>query len=497
MKMNTIDWIKKWAVYTPHHVALEEYDSGRKITYHELENCANHFIEILYKRGIGKGDRIMLFAEPCIENVILFSVAQKTGVILVPVNFRLSTPEIQFLIEHSEPSLIISEDKFMPQAEACQIPSYTSLMSIEVIRNLYKKHRQDEVEDIELPTVSENDPLFILYTSGTTGFPKGAIYTHKMLFWNSINTSISLNLSSTDTTVCCTPVFHTGGWNVLLTPLLHIGGKVYLLKKFEAETILELIDQKKLDLFFGVPTMLKMMMESSNYTSSQLDSIRYFIVGGESLPLPVIEAWHKKGIRIRQGYGLTEVGPNLTSLHQEDAIRKLGSIGRPNFYVETKIIKEGGKLAETNEIGELCLRGPMVTPGYWKNPEATQKTIIQNWFHTGDLVRKDEEGYIYVAGRRKNMFISGGENVYPVEVERVLMQYDQIAEAVVIGVPHEKWGEVGKAFVVSKKDQMVNLEDLKIFCLSNLAKFKVPQYFTHLEALPKTASGKIDRKVLQ
>ena len=270
-----------------------------------------------------------------------------------------------------------------------------------------------------------------------------------------------------------------------------------MLKKFEAETILELIDQKKLDLFFGVPTMLKMMMESSNYTSSQLDSIRYFIVGGESLPLPVIEAWHKKGIRIRQGYGLTEVGPNLTSLHQEDAIRKLGSIGRPNFYVETKIIKEGGKLAETNEIGELCLRGPMVTPGYWKNPEATQKTIIQNWFHTGDLVRKDEEGYIYVAGRRKNMFISGGENVYPVEVERVLMQYDQIAEAVVIGVPHEKWGEVGKAFVVSKKDQMVNLEDLKIFCLSNLAKFKVPQYFTHLEALPKTASGKIDRKVLQ
>ncbi|MEN7547142.1 long-chain fatty acid--CoA ligase [Rapidithrix thailandica] len=494
--MNTIDWMKKWAEYTPEKVALEEYESGRQITYRELHCCASHLASDFQQRGIRKGDRVMLLAEPCIENAILLSVAQKTGIILVPVSYRLSPPEIQYLIEHSEPSLILAEQKFIRQIEACRLTEHTSLRSLEDVREFCESKKHFSIERISNEVIKEEDPLFILYTSGTTGFPKGAIYTHKMLFWNSINTSISLDLSPEDTTVSCMPVFHTGGWNVLLTPLLHRGGKVYLLKKFEADTILRLIDEKRLDLFFGVPTMLKMMMESPEFASTELFSIRYFVVGGEALPLHVINAWHLKGIRIRQGYGLTEVGPNLTSLHQKDAIRKLGSIGRPNFYVETKIITETGQEANINTVGELCLRGPMVTPGYWKNPEATRKAIVQEWFHTGDLVKQDEEGYLYVVDRKKNMFISGGENVYPVEVERVLMQFEHVAEAAVIGIAHEKWGEVGKAFVVPKKYQEIDMEALKEFCLQNLAKFKVPKYFTFIEALPKTESGKINRKGL-
>jgi len=247
-----------------------------------------------------------------------------------------------------------------------------------------------------------------------------------MLLWNSLSTALRLNITEFDHTLMVMPPFHTGGWNVLTTPFLHFGASVTLLPKFDADQVLELLEKEKSTLFMAVPTMVKMLAECESFHKVELNALRYFIVGGEALPIPLIEKWAQKNVLIRQGYGLTEVGPNVTSLAAEDAIKKRGSIGFPNFYIESKLVKEDGTDAGTEEIGEFWLKGPVVTTGYWNNASATAKSITNGWFKTGDLLRKDEEGYLYVVDRIKNMFISGGENVYPAEIEKYLISLSLI-----------------------------------------------------------------------
>jgi fatty-acyl-CoA synthase len=242
--------------------------------------------------------------------------------------------------------------------------------------------------------------------------------------------------------------------------------------------------------------MLQMMSDSPKFDEVDLTSVRYAIVGGAPMPIPLIERWHNKGVFIRQGYGLTEVGPNVFSLHHDDAIRKKGSIGFPNFYFETKLVDDNGKECDVNEVGELWLKSPVVTPGYWRNKEATEKAISDGWFHTGDMLMFDEEGYYYVVDRKKNIFISGGENIYPAEIERYLYANKKIKETAVIGVPDEKWGEVGKAFMVLNENESLEHNELYEFCKEGLAKYKIPKYFEVVEELPKNEAGKIDRKSL-
>ncbi|HEY1079130.1 MAG TPA: AMP-binding protein, partial [Bdellovibrio sp.] len=344
-------------------------------------------------------------------------------------------------------------------------------------------------------TAQESDPVMILYTSGTTGAPKGAILTYKMLFWNSINTTLRLNISQNDCIVIFLPFFHTGGWNVLTTPFIHRGAKVVFLKKFDAEQILSLSEQEKATMIFGVPTTMDMMARSALFEKVDLKSVRYAIVGGEPMPIELIKTWDKKGIPIRQGYGLTEFGPNVFSLNEEDSIRKIGSIGFPNFYIEAKVVDNEGRELADEQVGELVLRGPMCMQGYWHNEKATQETIKEGWLYTGDLVRRDSEGYYYVVGRKKDMYISGGENVYPPEVEQILRAHPKVLEVAVVGVPDEKWGEVGKAFVVAE-DASVSVDELLNHCVQNLAKFKIPKHFVFLKSLPKGDSGKILKRKL-
>jgi fatty-acyl-CoA synthase len=237
--------------------------------------------------------------------------------------------------------------------------------------------------------------------------------------------------------------------------------------------------------------MMQMMANAPGFESADLSSVRYAVVGGAPMPIPLIEIWHKKGVPIRQGYGLTEVGVNCFSLNQDAAIRKQGSIGFPNFYLDARILDEDGNVLGVDEPGELCLRGPVVTPGYWRKPAETEAAIVDDWFHTGDMARVDSEGYYYIVDRKKNMFISGGENVYPAEVEAILIKHPHIQDAAVIGIPHEKWGEVGKAFIVSDKN--IELDELQTFCLEYLAKYKIPKALSLMDVLPLNDSGKLDR----
>ena len=495
-----MDWSSKWALYSPDKIAFKAHETGETLTYKELDRIANRLAHRLtMQEQIKKGDRVAVLAENCLEYIALFCAAQKTGFILVPLNFRLSSPEINYLLRDSKPKLVIAETKFQHLLD--QAPDYHKIRNhwtLESLEHLFDKAISTD-DDASFPKVHlrDNDPVFILYTSGTTGFPKGALYTHKMLFWNSINTSISLIVNSESRTINVMPPFHTGGWNVLTTPFFHHGGYTCLLKKFEPSSVLSLLQSEQVTLFMGVPTMLKMIADEPAFAQADFSSLHYIIVGGEPMPVPLIEKWHEKGVLIRQGYGMTEVGPNLTSLHQTDAVRKRGSIGRPNFYVDIKIVDEQGQECKPNQPGELLLRGPMVTPGYWRNRQATQKALEGGWFHTGDMVRQDEEQYIYVVDRIKNMFISGGENIYPAEIERVIVTHPAVAEVSIVGIPDEKWGEAGYAFVVLHAAAQLTEAELLDFCAARLARFKIPKNISFMEALPKNDTGKINRMALK
>lgn len=500
METRQQDWAARWALYSPDRTALKEYETQRTLTYGELNRLGNRLAHHLTRElALQSGDRIAVLAENCLEYVVLFVAAQKTGCILVPLNYRLAASEVDYLLQNSEPKLLIGEQKFQHLLDdapfAAHISQRRSLEDLSLFCDPKQILPQDHAFDIQV--VEEDHPVFILYTSGTTGFPKGALYTHKMLFWNSINTAMSLIINAESRTVNCMPPFHTGGWNVLTLPFLHHGGYTCMIKKFDPATVLQLLESERCTLFMGVPTMLKMIAELPGFQKADLSTLYYLIVGGEPMPIPLIEQWHEKQVPIRQGYGMTEVGPNLTSLHQRDAIRKKGSIGRPNFYVEIKIVNEKGAPVANNEAGELRLRGPMVTPGYWRNESATQSAIQEGWFCTGDLVRQDEEGYLYVVDRIKNMFISGGENVYPAEVERALVAHAEVAEAAVISMPDARWGEVGKAFVVCKDAAKLTDADLLAHCEKHLAKFKIPKVIVFMESLPKNDTGKINRLALK
>lgn len=485
-----LDWLQRWNQYSPGKIALKDGETGRALTYSQLYHATlAKAHELRTEFGIQKNSRVAVIANNDLDYVVLFFATQRLGAILVPVNFRLTYREVEHIVNDSAPALLVYQEAFADVAAQLFENSKVTQKAL-----LSSKIPSDGLFD-ESFLGSPSDPVMILYTSGTTGAPKGAVLSHEMIFWNSINTTMRLNLSQNDCTVIFLPFFHTGGWNVLTTPILHRGGTILLLKKFDADKILELSSSEKATILFGVPTTMEMMARSPLFATVDISSVRYAICGGEPMPIPLIKTWADRGIPVRQGYGLTEFGPNVFSLNEEDALRKIGSIGFPNFYIDIRVVDNDGKDVAANEVGELILKGPMCMTGYWRNEKATKETIKNGWLHTGDLVRRDEEGFVYVVGRKKDMFISGGENVYPPELEQVIRTLPGVREVAVIGVPDEKWGEVGKAFVVKDRADL-STDELQSHCLKNLAKFKIPKFFVFLPELPKGDSGKILKRKL-
>ncbi|HOI88550.1 MAG TPA: long-chain fatty acid--CoA ligase [Lentimicrobium sp.] len=498
--MITVDWSARWAEYSPDKIAAGEFETDRTLTYRELNRAGSLAAAYLSREtGLVKGDRIAILAENCLEYLILLSAAQKTGIILVPLNYRLTSREIDYLISDSQPSMLLTEEKFRSKLKdssaAAGIGWQQDIVSF--FDSVKKYEASGSLSRFTEMSVFQDDAALIIYTSGTTAFPKGSVYTHGMMFWNSINTQLRLDLTSADRSINMAPPFHTGSWNVLLSPFLHHGAYTLLMRNFDADSVLRALVDYELTIFWAVPTMLKMMAESPLFDELDLSKIRYFVVGGEAMPVPLIQRYHSKGIPIRQGYGLTEVGPNVTSLNHQDAIRKAGSIGKPNFYYRFRLVNDKDEEVKPGEAGELILSGPTVTPGYWCNPEATSATIRDGWFHTGDIMRCDEEGFLFVVDRIKNMYISGAENVYPAEVEFLLRSHPGIDAVAIIGVPDPKWGETGMAFVVPEKNSSLTPEDVILYCEGRLAKYKIPKYVRFLDELPKNDAGKIDRQRLK
>ena len=494
-----IDWLARWAQLTPNRPALTDADSGNTTTYRDFFRIANRLARVLRDRyGVREGDRVAVLATNEIETIFLFFATQRLGAILVPLNFRLTARELTHLLSDCTPRLLIFQrqfDSLIKSIDPIALPNRTLQMDGE---GGLQSISTDETLSTEVVPMAgqESSACMILYTSGTTGAPKGALITHRMLFWNSVSTGLRLNLTQNEVTLAFLPLFHTGGWNVLTTPCIHRGARVILMRKFDADRILELTEKEGLTLLFGVPTMMDMMARAPRFKATNLNSVRYAIVGGEPMPIELIRTWQARGIPVRQGFGLTEFGPNVFSLGEEDSLRKIGSIGMANFYIQTRVIDESGRECRSGEIGELLLKGPACTPGYFNNAEATAQSIRDGWFHTGDLVRVDEDGYFYVVGRRKDMFISGGENVYPAEIEQFLRSHPQVREAAVIGVPDPKWGEVGRAFLSLAQGCRLSEAEVLDYCAGNLAKYKIPKSVRFLDELPKGDSGKLLKRAL-
>jgi fatty-acyl-CoA synthase len=460
----TLDrWIRDRARLTPDRVAIDY--QGREVTYAWLEERSDELA-----RGFAHGDRIATLTGNTPEHVAVFFACAKAGAILTPISWRLSPHEIAYQLDDAEPVAFLVEEEFEGLADEAR-----ALASKAVSDTGGARHSSPEPDD----------PLLLIYTSGTTGKPKGALLTHANSFWTNLGFDLVAGLGDEDVVLQVLPQFHCGGWNV--QPLLAWwkGAKVVLERSFDAARCLTLIEEKRVTTMMGVPAIYQFMAEDPRFAKADLSSLRRAIVGGAPMPVPVLETWREHGVEIVQGYGLTEAAPNVLCLPPGEAVRKAGYAGKPYPYVEVKLSEES----------ELLVRGPNVFPGYWRNAEATAEALRDGWLHTGDIAERDGEGFYRIRGRLKDMVISGGENVYPAEVEDVLAAHPAVVEAAVVGVPDERWGEVCAAFVVLREE--VGEDELRAFVGERLAKFKRPKSFHVVDALPRNALGKVQKDELQ
>ena len=496
------DWLDRRSKLSPERVALEDAVSGREITYHEWNELATQTANYLRALGVQRGDRVAVCAANCLEYLDVWMACGKIGAVLQNLNWRLTVPELHELIEDAAPVALIYSDDYRQPINALR-PSLTSVRHYIAFGALADEGdcRFSDRETCaraldDRPELTPDDPWVICYTGGTTGLPKGAILTHRNMTWNSINTVMSWGLSQDDVTILNAPLFHTGALNVFTLPLIHVGGKSIVCMGFDALQVFDLIESGGVTIYFGVPTMFVVMQASERWEAADFSRMKLVISGGAPCPLPVFEKFWDKGVDFKTGYGLTEAGPNTFWLPAEDVRRKPGAVGFPMYHVDVRVARADGSDCAPNEAGELLIRGEHVVPGYWNNPEATAKAIVDGWLHTGDLAICDDEGYYTIVGRLKDMIISGGENIYPSEVESIMHAHPAVAEAALIGIPDDKWGEVGCAVVCAKPGQLLGTDDLLAFLRERLAKYKVPKSVIFVDTLPKTGPGKIDKKVL-
>lgn len=490
------DWLGKRDLLTPERLALVDDTTGLRYTYRQLNERANRLASVLRDQmQIGKGDRVAILTKNRVEFLDALFATGKLGAILVPLNWRLVARELAYVLNDSGARLLINDPEFT--AVIAELRGDTSVEQVLEFGRAYDTLLSEAPTAPVMTEIEPEDPHLILYTSGTTGRPKGAVLSHRGLVWNSLNTNVGWDLHGDDVSVIHTPFFHTGGINVLTLPIFHVGGTMVLMKAWDPYRCLELIAQERVTVFFAVPTMFQMLLDTPNFAETDFSSVRFFISGGAPCPVPIIRAYQERGITFRQGYGLTEVSVNCFTLNPEDAIRKAGSVGRPIFHLDARLVDDEGKDVPQNVVGELWLRGPTVCTGYWNNPQATAASITDGWFHTGDMAYIDAEGYYYIVDRKKDMFISGGENVYPAEVEHVIYEHPAVAECAVIGVPDSVWGEVGRALVVVRDGMSLDEETLLEHCREHLARYKVPRSAIFVEALPHTVSGKVFKPELR
>ena len=492
----TADWLGRRACYTPERTALLVEPGGERYSYADLDARACRTARTLQARGVGKGDRVAILAQNGVVHADLLWACAKLGAIFAPLNWRLATAELLPQVADSAPALLLFGPEYAaPAAAAAQATGVPTL----ALAAFAAAVAGESAAPWPFAAARADDPWLLLYTGGTTGRAKGALLTHGNVAANAFNTVLGWSLSPDDVVPIYTPFFHTGGLNVFLTPLTVLGATSLLWTgpSFDPAAALRLVAQHRVTVLFLVPTMFQLVAEHPDFAAADLDSVRFFISGGAPCPLPVMQQFWARGKVFKQGYGLTEAGPNNFVMPAGREQAHPDSVGVPLLNVQTRIVDAVGSDVPWGDVGELLLAGPHVFAGYWRNPEATAAVLQDGWLCTGDLVRRDAEGFHYIVDRKKDMFISGGENVFPIEIETVLYAHPAVLECAVVGVPDAKWGEVGKAVVAVRQGYSVSAEELLAFCRERLARYKVPKGIVFLPSLPKSAAGKILRRELR
>jgi len=461
------DLLRERARVTPDKLAVVCVETSQRLTYAQLDARAERAAATL-RTLLEPGDRFGLLAHNSLEFLDLFFAAGRAGVIVVPLSTRATEHELRVIAaDCGMKTLFYGEEFAQFSVVDSQFPA---------------THRVEETSQADRKQTASEDTYCLLYTSGTTGKPKGVMIPKRQLYWNGYNTVLNWGLRDDDVTPVFTPMYHAGGLAAFLIPVFCAGGTVVIHKSFNTSDVWKTIEQERCTVVLGVPTIWKLLMDAPEFATADLSHVRWFISGGAPLPQFVIDTYQKRGIVFKQGYGMTEVGVNCFTMTVDDSFRKPGSIGKPMMFTEVRLENLDG------DIGEMWIRGPHVSKGYWNNESATREAYTDDgWFRTGDLARRDEDGYFYIAGRRKEMFISGGVNVYPAEIEAELVAHPSVSDAAVVAVPDETWGEVAVAFIVGTASE----EELIAWLTSRIAKYKIPRRFVFIEALPRTPYGKV------
>ena len=507
------DYLGRREIYSPDKLAI--IDAGKqpelRLTYREWNRRVNRLANWLRDvAGVDKGDRVAILAKDGVEHLDLLYACGKLGAIHTALNWRLHPRELADLIDLTTPKVLLFGDEFSATVAEIQltIPQFTKSPLTHFLHlegdglpgSLPYQSTLDQSPDspVTCESLTEEDIACLLFTGGTTGLPKAAMLSHRMICWNVLNTVIH-DLQHDDTYLCVFPLFHAGGLFAYMSSQVVFGNTSVLTRQFDPAQVLKLIERERVTVFAAVPTMYQMLTTAPNWVAADLSSLRFCTSGGAALPVPLVEQYtREKGIRFKQGFGMTEFGPGLFALPPEDAIRKAGSIGRPNFFVDACVVDEDNQPLGPEQPGELLLKGSSRSSGYWNDPAASAAMIDnEGWFHTGDIVRYDAEWYFYVMDRKKDMFISGGENVYPAEIENALYRHPAVQMCAVIGVPDERWGEVGRAVVVLKPGAQADEAELLAFLRDNLAPYKVPRRVVFVDALPISGMGKILKRELR
>jgi fatty-acyl-CoA synthase len=511
------DWVGAWsekrAELSPDRVGLVDDTTGREFTYADLEARANRTARLLRQHGVADGERVAVVSRNRPALVDLFFACAKTGGVLAPLSHRLAARELGELLANVDPELLVVEAPFVEAVEDAlsradleatvralpaddendgdDVAGHPSLLA----------ERPDDDSPVETADLSMDDPALFLHTGGSTGIPKETVLTHGGLLWNSFNTITAWGLREDDTTPMVFPMFHTGGWNVLTLPLFHMGGEVVIAREFDPGEVLHLVEETDASVLVAVPAVLRMMTEHDDWDSTNLSTLRFAKSGGGPCRDAVLREWWDRGVDLSQGYGLTECGPNNFTMPDGWPREKADSVGVPAMHVDARAVDDAGEEVEQGEVGELELASPHAAERYWGNESETRGTFgatgdaDEGWVSTGDLVRVDEEGYYYIEGRKKNMYVSGGENVYPPEVENALAGHPAVEEVVVVPVDDETWGQVGKAVV--QGEESLTLEDLQSFVEGKLAGFKLPRDLAFVDEMPTSGPSKIDRGAIE
>lgn len=484
-------WPARRARTDPRAVALVEGD--HRTTYGDLDSRVNRLANALSDRGVGPGDRVAYLGFNAITFAETMFAVARLGAVFLPVNTRLAPAELAYVLADSDACLLIHQPDF-GELVATAAPDHERV--VVAPDGSYDGLILDDDSPVDVP-VGADDLFMLQYTSGTSGRPKGVMLTHGNVIWNVMNLLVDVDLLSDEVALVTAPMFHTAALNQVFLPVFLKGGTNLLEAKFDPQRAIELIEDARVTMLFGVTSMYQSIAARPEFPTADLSSLRHALSGGAPIPESLLRTYADRGIALFQGYGLTETSPGATMLRRADSIRKLGSAGTPCFFSDVRVVDAAGNDCATDQPGEVLVQGPNVSPGYWRNETATAGTFSGGWVRTGDIATIDAEGYLRIVDRLKDMYISGGENVYPAEVEAAVYTHDAVAECVVVGVTDQRWGEVGRVFVRLRPGATLTHEELLDHLADRLARYKLPRSTVIMTELPHNASGKLLRAKLK